>query len=189
MQIGQFITRKDVEEKIRQLALYDPLTGLPNRNLFNTLFGTGIARAQRRKSKVGLLLVDLDGFKAINDTHGHDAGDHLLKLFAMRLAGCIRDTDVVGLNDKDPCAARLGGDEFVVMLEDVGTESDLAQIAQRIIAVSHEPFDLAGPKECVSASIGMAVYPDDGSDIPTLLKCADAAMYRAKQAGKNQLAT
>ncbi len=186
MQIGQFITRKDVEDKIRQLALYDPLTGLPNRNLFNTLFDTAIARAQRRKSRIGLMLVDLDGFKSINDTHGHDAGDHLLKLFAVRLAACIRNTDVVGLNRTDACAARLGGDEFVVMLEDVESRSDLAGIAERIIAAGNEPFDLAGPKERVSASIGMALYPDDASDIPSLLKRADAAMYRAKQAGKNQ---
>ena len=158
---------------------------MPNRNLFNELLAHALAKAERRNLPLALLFIDLDGFKEINDGYGHDAGDHLLVTFAQRLGKCLRRSDTIARHDGADAAARLGGDEFVVLIDEFEDVSKLRIIAQKILAAASKPFDLAGPQGRVSASIGISVYPDDGTDIETLTKCADSAMYRAKQAGKN----
>ena len=185
LQIGQFIARSAAQEKLRQLAHFDFLTGLPNRNLFNELLAHALAKAERRKSPLALLFIDLDSFKEVNDSFGHDAGDHLLVTFAQRLSKCLRRSDTIARNGGADAAARLGGDEFVVLIDEFEDWSQLQLVVQRILAAATKPFDLAGPQGLVTASIGISIYPDDGTDIETLTKCADSAMYRAKQAGKN----
>ena len=185
MQIGQFIARKAAQEQLQQLAHFDYLTGLPNRNLFNQLLGHALAKAKRRSARLAILFIDLDGFKQINDTHGHDAGDHLLATFAERLGVCLRRSDIVARPGTSNTAARLGGDEFVVLIEDVVERSELEPVAQRILAAATEPFDLAGTQGQVSASIGISVFPEDGDELDVLVKKADNAMYAAKEAGKN----
>ena len=185
LQIGQFIARKAAQEQLQQLAHFDYLTSLPNRNLFNQLLAHALAKAKRRETPLAILFLDLDGFKQINDNHGHDAGDHLLTMFAERLNACLRRSDVVARTGVANAAARLGGDEFVVLLEDFADLSELEVVAERILAAAAKPFDLAGAQGRVGASIGISVYPRDGDDIEMLLKSADGAMYAAKQAGKN----
>jgi len=185
MQIGQFIARKAAQEQLQQLAHFDYLTGLPNRNLFNQLLGHALAKAKRRSARLAILFIDLDGFKQINDTHGHDAGDHLLATFAERLGVCLRRSDIVARPGTSNTAARLGGDEFVVLIEDVVERSELEPVAQRILAAATEPFDLAGTQGQVSASIGISVFPEDDDELDVLVKKADNAMYAAKEAGKN----
>jgi diguanylate cyclase (GGDEF)-like protein len=168
--------RKAAEEKVRQLAHFDSLTQLPNRNLFMHLLGLALAKTQRCGTPLAILFIDLDGFKEINDRLGHDAGDSLLTAFAQRLKDCLRQSDT---------AARLGGDEFVVLIDDFSEPSIPAIVAQRILVVTAKPFPVA-TRECnVSASIGISLYPNAGGNIDTLIKSADSAMYRAKQAGKN----
>lgn len=183
LQIGQFIARTTAQEQIRRLAHFDFLTGLPNRNLFNQLLDHALAKAQRNANPLAILFIDLDGFKQVNDRFGHDAGDHLLVTFTLRLRECLRKSDAVARGSDT--AARLGGDEFVVLIDDFSEPSELAAVAQRILAAAARPFPLAGPEGYVSASIGISVYPTDGNDIESLTKSADSAMYRAKQAGKN----
>ena len=175
-QIGQFIARKAAEEQIRQLAHFDSLTGLANRNLFDQLVAHALRKAQRLSTPLAILFIDLDGFKQVNDRLGHDAGDRLLATFAQRLRECLRESDA---------AARLGGDEFVVLIDDFSEPSQLVIVAQRILATAAIPFLLGGEEGHVTASIGISIYPDDGKDIDSLAKNADSAMYRAKQAGKN----
>ena len=185
LQIGQFIAGKAAQGQLQRLAHFDFLTGLPNRNLFNQLLAHAVAKARRNAAPLGILFIDLDGFKQVNDTYGHDAGDHLLVTFTQRLRQCLRKSDMVALNSGTGTAARLGGDEFVVLVDDMADPSELAAVATRILAVAAEPFDLAGPCGQVTASIGISVYPDDGSEIDDLIRAADNAMYDAKQAGKN----
>ncbi|MEO8304651.1 MAG: diguanylate cyclase [Betaproteobacteria bacterium] len=185
LQIGQFIARRAAEVQIERLAHYDSLTGLPNRNLFNELLAHAFAKAERNAARLAILFVDLDGFKQVNDSYGHDAGDHLLATFTQRLRGCLRKSDTFGRHGGSGTAARLGGDEFVVLVNDVNDPSELAVVAQRILAVAAEPYDLAGPIGHVTASIGISVYPEDGKDVERLIKSADSAMYEAKEAGKN----
>ena len=185
LQIGQFIARKAAQEQLQQLAHFDYLTGLPNRNLFNQLLAHALAKAKRRSVPLGILFIDLDGFKQVNDRYGHDAGDHLLATFAERLGVCLRRSDIVARPVAANTAARLGGDEFVVLIEDVGHRSELETVAKRILAAATKPFDLAGAEAHVSASIGISIFPDDGEDPDALLKKADSAMYGAKEAGKN----
>ncbi len=177
--------RKSAEERIRELAHFDSLTGLPTRNLFNHLLEHSFTKAVRRRTPLALLFIDLDGFKRINDTFGHEAGDRLLVLFAQRLRTCLRKSDATARLRRAATAARLGGDEFVVLIDDFREPADLAVVAQRILASAAEPFPLEGQEGCVSASIGISVYPHDGNDADSLLKSADSAMYRTKQAGKN----
>ncbi len=167
--------RKLAEERMRYQANYDNLTGLPNRTLFQDRLAQGVATAEREGDKLGLLFVDLDGFKQVNDTLGHDAGDLLLKEGATRLGGCIRGTDTL---------ARLGGDEFTVVMPHLDDPRNAPIVARRIIDVLDRPFDLDGQEGTVSASIGIAVYPDDAEDADELVRAADAAMYKAKQEGK-----
>jgi diguanylate cyclase (GGDEF)-like protein/PAS domain S-box-containing protein len=185
LQIGQFIARAIAQEQLKQLAHYDFLTGLPNRNLFNELLAHAFAKARRNRTRLAILFVDLDGFKEVNDRYGHDAGDHLLAVFTERLKRCVRVSDTFARHGISDSAARLGGDEFVVLVDDVVKPSDLAVLARRILVAAAEPFDLAGPRGHVSASIGISIYPEDGEDIDGLIKAADSAMYDAKQGGRN----
>ncbi len=169
----------DIQETHRQidyLANYDGLTGLPNRNLFSDRVQHLISRAAREQKKFFLMFVDLDNFKAVNDTLGHEYGDLLLKGVADRLKKCLREGDTV---------ARFGGDEFTVLLESGETEG-AKKTAQRIVEALSRKFDLSGGREAfIGSSIGIATYPSDGADAATLLKNADAAMYRAKREGKH----
>jgi diguanylate cyclase (GGDEF)-like protein len=185
LQVGQFIARTAAQTQIRQLAHFDFLTGLPNRTLFNELLAHALAKAQRYKRKLAVLFIDLDGFKQINDRFGHDAGDHLLVSFTLRLRESLRRSDHVGRYTGTDTAARLGGDEFIVLIDEFVDPAELETVANRILDAAKQPFPLAGPEGQVSASIGIGIYPTDGTDIETLTKSADAAMYRAKEAGKN----
>jgi diguanylate cyclase (GGDEF)-like protein/PAS domain S-box-containing protein len=175
-QIGQFIQRKQAEDKLAHLAQFDTVTGLPNRYLFNDRLSQMLAQAQRNSWSIGILFVDLDRFKAINDTYGHAAGDTLLRQVAARLAASVRSGDTVG---------RLSGDEFAVALTNLAKAEDAGLVAQKIVAALTEPFELDGHQAYVTGSIGIALYPADGADPDVLVKNADTAMYRAKQIGRN----
>jgi diguanylate cyclase (GGDEF)-like protein len=163
-------------QRVESLALHDALTGLPNRSMFSRLLNRSIREAQRSHGTLAVAFLDLDRFKQINDSLGHDAGDELLREVAVRLKGCLRDCDTV---------ARLGGDEFVVLLPDAGADQAAASVAEKILAVLARPFTLIGHEFRVTASIGISAYPQDGIDEQTLTKNADIAMYQAKSDGKN----
>jgi diguanylate cyclase (GGDEF)-like protein len=163
--------------RVEYLAYHDGLTALPNRSLFNKLLSQAISQSQRHQRQLAVAFIDLDRFKQINDTLGHEAGDELLKEVASRLKGCLRDSDAV---------ARLGGDEFVVLLTELVQEKYAAMVAQKIISIIAKPFVLLGQEFRVTASIGISIYPTDGLDEQTLTKNADIAMYQAKEDGKNQ---
>lgn len=169
--------RKAAEEKIHQLAYYDVVTGLPNRSMFLERLHQTLSHAQRDRDKVNLIFLDLDNFKDVNDTQGHDVGDKLLRSVAERLSACLRDSDVL---------ARLGGDEFVVVCPSVDTQESVATVVQRLLAIFTDPFEIEGRQLYTSASIGIAVYPDDSLDASTLFRCADTAMYQAKSDGRAQ---
>src|SRR5450759_5179778 len=168
---------KATQQELEQLASFDTLTGLPNRRLLHDRLEQAARRALRSNKGMTVMFIDLDGFKKVNDTLGHDVGDLLLQEVALRLQKCIRLSDSVG---------RLGGDEFAMVLEDTQAPADSVQIAERILAALASPFVLGGHPVTATASIGIAVYPKDGTDALTLLKNADVAMYRAKQAGRKQ---
>jgi diguanylate cyclase (GGDEF)-like protein/PAS domain S-box-containing protein len=170
------IERHESEQRIRHLAHYDGLTGLPNRATFSQAVELALRRAERAGRLLGLLFVDVDRFKNINDTLGHDAGDMLLKQVAERLSGCLRGGDLV---------ARFGGDEFVVALEEVSVPEVAATVAEKILDALTPALRIDGQDFHVSASIGIALYPTDGADLQTLQKHADIAMYRAKEQGRN----
>ena len=174
--ISDITSRKQVEERLSYQANHDPLTRLPNRTLFHERLSRAVARAHRNQSLVALLFIDLDKFKQVNDTLGHLAGDMLLQQVAERLTGATRQGDTV---------ARLSGDEFTVILEDVQDPRDAAVVAHKILHMMVEPFDLSGHEANISSSIGVALYPVDAGDAQTLIKLADAAMYRAKHLGRN----
>ena len=169
--------RKQQEEAIWRQANFDTLTGLANRNLFADRLERALATARRNKSKVGLVFLDLDGFKWINDTLGHDVGDELLIEAGRRLRACVREKDTV---------ARPGGDEFTLIVHDLTVAEDMLAIGEKLVAVMAMPYELAGSTQQISGSAGITVFPDDGEDVQTLLKNADIAMYKAKQAGKNR---
>lgn len=169
-------SQKEAENHIQFLAHYDPLTKLPNRRLFGDRLTQVLSSAARRTCKAGLLFIDLDRFKNVNDSLGHLAGDGLLVTTANRIEKCVRDSDTV---------ARLGGDEFVVILGEINEPGDAAHVSQKILEAMSEPFELNGHKAGVSASIGIAIYPDDGVDSEILIKNADTAMYHAKASGRN----
>ena len=185
LQIGQFIARAAAQEELKHRAHYDHLTGLPNRNLFNELLNRAVGKARRNGTRLAVLFIDLDGFKAVNDRNGHDAGDYLLATFSKRLKACLRESDTIARHSVSNTAARLGGDEFVVLVDDVVEPSDLKSLAERILNAAAKPFDFAGKLGHISASLGIAVYPRDGDDIESLVKAADGAMYDAKQGGRN----
>jgi diguanylate cyclase (GGDEF)-like protein len=168
--------RKRAEREIQKLAYYDTLTGLPNRTLFFDRLSQAIAQAKREHRNVGVLFLDLDRFKSINDTLGHQAGDMLLKYVARRLRGCVRESDTV---------ARLGGDEFVVVLPGVHSEQDLTHSAKKILDALSRPVRLGEKKFFTTASIGISIFPLDADSVDALLRNADIAMYAAKERGKN----
>ncbi len=180
--------RKQSEERIRQLAYFDALTGLPNRLLLIDQVRNALALASRNVSKIAVMFVDLDDFKRVNDTLGHDAGDELLRNVAARISNSVRLTDAVSRMDTDDSGAsiaRLGGDEFVVLLSQLKHPEDASIIARRILQALTEPMRIAGQEIVVSCSIGIAISPEDGDSTETLLMNADAAMYRAKGRGRN----
>jgi len=175
--IGQHIARRETERRLQFVVSHDPLTGLPNRTIFSQRLSQALAQAARYDHKVALLFIDLDRFKVVNDTMGHEAGDRLLREVADRFRESLREGDTV---------ARHGGDEFVVLIEQYDSAIQLAGVAQKIIDQAVQPYLFDGHEFHISASIGIATYPNDGQDSATLLKHADIAMYRAKEAGKNQ---
>jgi diguanylate cyclase (GGDEF)-like protein/PAS domain S-box-containing protein len=170
--------RKKAEERIRYLAYYDPLTDLPNRSLVMKLIDQALAEARRNRMHGALLFVDLNRFKAINDTLGHAVGDQLLKEVALRFRAVLRNEDVV---------ARIGGDEFIVALFDISRREHAGVVAQKLVGALDDPILIDNRELRISASIGISVYPQDGFDTGTLLRYADVAMYRAKQAGGGHL--
>ncbi|MDD5328524.1 MAG: diguanylate cyclase [Sulfuricella sp.] len=167
---------KQAEEHVRHLAHYDVLTDLPNRTLFNDRLGQALIQAQRNRCKAAVMFLDLDRFKVINDTLGHNVGDLLLQEVAVRLSESVRQGDTV---------SRLGGDEFVILLPEVGAAEDADRVARKLLHAVSLPFRLEGRELNVSTSIGISFYPDDGRNANALVKHADVAMYRAKEAGRN----
>lgn len=170
--------RKAAEGRIRHLAMHDALTDLPNRTLLTERIEQAIVRARRDKSRLGLLYFDLDQFKPINDSLGHEVGDLLLKAVTRRVLDCVRESDTV---------ARVGGDEFVVLLPALAEERDALMVAEKIRAALNQPFQVAGNTLNISTSIGLAIYPEHGDDEQTLTRNADAAMYQAKTQGRNRV--
>jgi diguanylate cyclase (GGDEF)-like protein/PAS domain S-box-containing protein len=169
--------RKNSENQLLQLAHYDQITNLPNRVLFLDRFQQVLTNAHRHNQPVTLMYLDLDRFKEVNDTLGHDMGDILLKEVAERLMKCVRADDIV---------ARMGGDEFTVILNNVNHQINTERITQSILNKLTEPFNLGGEVVYISASIGISVYPANGTEVDALLKNADQAMYFAKQSGRNR---
>ena len=167
---------RDSKERLRHLSEHDALTNLPNRILLNDRLRVALQRAQRFESCLGLLLVDVDGFKAVNDSLGHLAGDRVLCAVAARLTGCVRATDTV---------ARMGGDEFIVLLPDLRIAFEAEMIAAKIVASVSLPIEIAQTQTAVTVSIGVTVYPDGGTDMESMLQAADLALYLAKERGKN----
>jgi diguanylate cyclase (GGDEF)-like protein len=168
--------RKRAEEQVRDLAYHDALTGLPNRLLFQDRLALSVAQAHRRGKGLAVLFLDLDRFKLINDSLGHSVGDLLIREVAVRLRSCLREGDTV---------ARLGGDEFTLLLPDLGQAVDAAKVANKVLEVVRMPFEIDGRELFVTCSMGISLYPDDGHDPETLVKNADAAMYRAKEQGRD----
>lgn len=168
---------RQAQQQLKFLAQRDALTGLYNRAYFSQRMQAVLDEATTDGHQVAVLFLDLDGFKKVNDTAGHEAGDHLLRIVAQRLSACVRQSDTL---------ARLGGDEFVVLLDNVRSLGEAERLAQRIVGAIAQPFSTSGTEYYLGASIGIAVYPEHGSDAATLLRCADAAMYNAKQNGRNQ---
>ena len=167
---------KRSQEELRYLANHDSLTGLPNRRLFLDRLDQGIKRARRVKDRLAVYFIDLDEFKQINDTLGHHVGDSLLKEVGERLRGIVREADTV---------SRLAGDEFTIIAENVGGNDEVRALAKKILGIFELPFNLHDKEFYVSASVGIGVFPDDGEDLITLMKGADAAMYKAKAEGRN----
>ncbi|MBS0554354.1 MAG: EAL domain-containing protein, partial [Proteobacteria bacterium] len=167
---------KESEQRIRDLAYYDPLTGLPNRRLLDDRLQVELAHASRQHGRVAVMFVDLDRFKRINDSLGHEVGDQLLVEVARRLRSCLREDDTV---------ARMGGDEFVVVMSDFDGPEGAVHAAGRMADALRDPIAVDGRELVVTCSIGISLYPDDGADSSTLIKNADVAMYRAKDEGRN----
>jgi diguanylate cyclase (GGDEF)-like protein len=175
--VGSNVTeRKIAEQKLERMAQFDAVTGLANRTVLYERLEQAIAQSQRRGRGAGVLYLDLDRFKLVNDTLGHHVGDELLMQVARSLKDCVRRDDTV---------ARLGGDEFAVVIADLARPDDAAIVAQKILDSFASPFDLGGRETFITASIGVATYPSDGERAEALLKCADAAMYRAKESSRN----
>jgi diguanylate cyclase (GGDEF)-like protein/PAS domain S-box-containing protein len=166
-----------VQEELMHRANFDQLTGLPNRTLLLDRLSQALIRAHRQHDKVAVMFIDLDRFKYINDTYGHEAGDLLLKDAAKRLRSCVREGDTV---------ARLAGDEFVVVLSAIATVHDASVVAAKVVTRFTEPFPVGDAQETISASVGIALFPEDGTNMHALLRNADTAMYSAKQGGRNR---
>ena len=175
--IGFAMENASQKIRLQHMALYDQLTGLPNRVLFFDRLDNAIAGAKRNTLKAALLYIDLDGFKAVNDTSGHDAGDMVLKETALRLKNVVRSMDTV---------ARLGGDEFAVILQ-IKKKREAGKVAEKIIQKVSDPIFTTDTSFTIGASIGISIYPDDTKNSATLIQNADAAMYTVKAKGKNQI--
>jgi diguanylate cyclase (GGDEF)-like protein/PAS domain S-box-containing protein len=173
--LSDITDRREREAAMQRLAHEDSLTGLPNRRMLEDRTRIALLRARRRGNSIALLLIDLDGFKKVNDNLGHDVGDEVLKVVARRLVACVRACDTV---------CRLGGDEFVVLLDDPARPEDAQQVAQKLVAAASDPIRIGDHVIGVGASIGISVAPHNGDEIDALLRCADEAMYRAKQSGR-----
>ena len=168
--------RKQAEERVQYLATHDGLTGLPNRAMFAQVLHLAVESARRYDRKIAVLFIDLDRFKIINDTLGHDAGDVLLREMSARLKDCLRSSDVV---------ARLGGDEFVVLVQEIHEETQVGLIARNILSAAMKPVVILGQECRVTASVGVCIFPDAAADEQSVMKNADMAMYLAKEQGKN----
>lgn len=175
--IRVLLERRGTEARIHHQATFDALTDLPNRTLFLDRLDHAIQLATRNQSRLALLFIDLDGFKQINDTLGHAAGDALLRQLGQRLKDLIRHSDTL---------ARLGGDEFTAIIAPIGNPHDPQVVADKILVTVAEPFDLDGQPATISASIGITLFPDDANTTADLLQNADQAMYQAKKFGKNR---
>jgi diguanylate cyclase (GGDEF)-like protein/PAS domain S-box-containing protein len=170
--------QREADEHIRRLAHFDSLTGLPNRSLFTQLLARSLTQAQRCDRSLAVLFIDLDGFKLINDTYGHDAGDAVLAELAGRLHRNMREGD--------DTLGRLGGDEFVLLIESYEDERQLLEVARKVVETIARPLLIGAATHVVTASVGIAAFPEDGRSARELINCADQAMYQAKEAGKNQ---
>lgn len=169
--------RKLMEEQLKRIAHYDFLTDLPNRFLFDDHTKYAMSQAERNNTKLAIMYIDLDKFKPVNDTYGHDVGDKILKSVASRIQKCLRKSDTAG---------RIGGDEFIVLLPKVDTQQDTLSVAEKIRIALNEPFEFPGcPTINISSSIGIAIYPEHGRDEAQLSRNADKAMYLAKESGRN----
>jgi len=179
---GAIITSIDVteskmlEERLSHLATHDPLTGLPNRTLFNDRLSLEMMRAQRSGKKLAVMLLDLDNFKEINDSWGHTVGDEVLKIIGTRLPESLRKSDSI---------ARMGGDEFLILLPEIEKAEDARRIGMKILDTFAKPFSVDARELSTTASIGFAIYPDDGGETDVLMKNADIAMYSVKEGGRN----
>jgi diguanylate cyclase (GGDEF)-like protein/PAS domain S-box-containing protein len=169
--------RKMFEQKLSEMATHDFLTGLPNRVLLNDRFTIALAQAHRNKHRLAIIAIDLDRFKSVNDTLGHQAGDELLKAIAKRLKNLLRSSDTV---------ARMGGDEFLLLMPEMHMTGDAIKIIDKIAAAFKEPFMIEGSRLNMSASMGLAIYPEDGEDMEALLRKSDAAMYNIKRHGPSE---
>jgi diguanylate cyclase (GGDEF)-like protein len=171
--------RKQLEKEVTQLAFFDTLTQLPNRRLFNDRFSQSLTRAKRAQASLALMFIDLDKFKPINDTHGHETGDWVLQTVARRIEGALRASDT---------AARVGGDEFLALLPDLKTSDDALGVAEKIRLALEQPFvTQSGVTLLASASIGIAIFPDHAQSGDDLLRLGDQAMYEAKNSGGNSV--
>jgi diguanylate cyclase (GGDEF)-like protein len=169
--------RKSWESRIYSLAYSDSLTGLPNRLLLRDRLEHAIAAAQRNRTLVGVLFLDLDQFKTINDSYGHHVGDQLLRDIGERTRGCVREIDTV---------SRLGGDEFVVVLPELKDRQDAGAVARKILGAVTQAYRIDAHEVTVTPTLGISLYPQDGIDAETLLRNADTAMYHAKEGGRNR---
>jgi len=180
---------RNMVDQVRSLAYYDSLTGLPNRLLYKEYLTKVLARARRTRELVAVVFLDVDHFKRINDTLGHDVGDEVIREAARRMQDSLREGDTVsrlGIEEGIADLARVGGDEFYLLVPQLASNSDAAKIATRLLGAFDEPFRLGSRDVAITASIGIAVFPDDGRDADVLLKHADTAMYRAKDEGRAQ---
>ena len=175
---GQFASLELKQQELDRLASHDTLTGLPNRRLFMDRLTQAMARARRSHNQLAVLFIDLDNFKDINDTLGHEAGDDVLNTMGQRMSALVREVDTV---------ARIGGDEFIILLDGADNQAEITQIAQRMVDTLQRPVTYRGQQLACGASIGIGCFPQDGEDITSLIAAADQAMYLAKQSGRNQL--